>query len=293
MYKITYRISSLLIKALICLLIPFCVTAKETINWYNISFPPATIVTGKYQGKGMNDMILKLSIEKLPEYSHSMKTANTKRVLTKFKIETNACSGALIKNAEREKIAYFSVPEVITISHRLITLTSKAKVFESYIHSSDKSISLDYLLKSHQELRLGIADRSYGEKLDTIITKYKGQKNVYMRSGEDISMGILEMLNRKRIDYIIEYPFIVIYTWREKGFSRKPHSIPLKETVGYPMGYIGCSKTEFGRQIINKINTVLKQEKSTERYLGYIEKWLDKSSVQMLRESGYEDVFLK
>jgi hypothetical protein len=55
---------------------------------------------------------------------------------------------------------------------------------------------------------------------------------------------------------------------------------------------VGCSRTPWGRKIIDKINQVLLEQRPTERYRTAYERWLDKGSLKNYRRL-YDEVFLK
>ena len=56
--------------------------------------------------------------------------------------------------------------------------------------------------------------------------------------------------------------------------------------------YVACSKTAWGKKTIENINTVLLDQRPTERYRAAYERWLDPSSIAGYRKL-YAEVFLQ
>ena len=64
--------------------------------------------------------------------------------------------------------------------------------------------------------------------------------------------------------------------------------------VGYEswFGYVACSKTPWGKKLIEKINRILLEQRPTAQYRAAYERWLDKSSLKNYRDL-YKNVFLQ
>jgi len=70
----------------------------------------------------------------------------------------------------------------------------------------------NYWHLQNKNLILGTAsDRLYGPELDIVLKKHTKGKNVYHRSGKDTLDGLLGMLIKGRVDYLIEYPVSIAY----------------------------------------------------------------------------------
>jgi len=57
-------------------------------------------------------------------------------------------------------------------------------------------------------------------------------------------------------------------------------------------GYVACSKTPWGKKLIEKINRILLEQRPTKQYRSAYERWLDKSSLESYRDL-YKNVFLQ
>jgi hypothetical protein len=54
---------------------------------------------------------------------------------------------------------------------------------------------------------------------------------------------------------------------------------------------VGCSKNAWGRAVIDKINTILLEQRPTMHYRAAYERWLDANSLERYR-AVYQEVFL-
>ncbi len=93
------------------------------------------------------------------------------------------------------------------------------------------------------------------------------------------------MLSVGRFDYLIEFSFITMYNIKLGNINIKPYSIPFRELKGKLIyGSVGCSKTKVGHQIIEKINSVIKEKMAI--LFTYSEKWLDKNTINAIKNQG-------
>jgi uncharacterized protein (TIGR02285 family) len=181
---------------------------------------------------------------------------------------------------------FSNTPAIIMPPHGITVKRSKLPLFDN-----KKVVSLEELLKN-DKLRLGIAEgRSYGKDLDALLKKHEGQKHVYARAGKELYKGLFQMLMADRIDYLLGYPMEAMYFAGEFGVSNQIVNIALKESDEYRLTYVGCSKTEWGKQVIDRIDEILKKERTTDQYRAFHERWLDENSLEVFREA-YSDIFL-
>lgn len=259
--------------------------AKDSLTWAKLNFPPFHIIEGEYAGQGIGDEIITLLQENLPEYDHAIEIIPISRLHKLLQEGAQVSNVVLLKTTEREKFMYYSAPSFIMPSHGI---TLKRKTLER-LGNVDK-ISLEQLLKN-QEYRLGIADRSYGTKLDAILQAHQGQEHIYKRGGEDIYNSLFKMMLSDRIDYLIGYPLEAGFAMKKFGGSGEVINIPLEESDPFIMFYAVCPKTAWGEKLLQQINQILKEHRPTDRYRGFFERWLDENSLERFREA-YQTHFI-
>lgn len=60
---------------------------------------------------------------------------------------------------------------------------------------------------------------------------------------------------------------------------------PLQEQPVFPLGYAACSKSPFGEQIMEQINTVLARREILEAIASYCEGWLPEDAHALARHA--------
>lgn len=233
---------NIFIKVLIFFILSFSLIAeqKETIIWVKIDAPPYFICNGDYKGMGIGDNIIKILIKNLPEYNHeTAENIPVSRMEKMIEQGKNICFVLFFKNKSREKIMLFSKATSINPSYKIITTKEK---YEKFVLG--EIVNLEMLLKN-QKIKFGISDRAYGMVLEPIISKYKNNKNIYMRTGINIFTRLFDMLENRRVDFIIALPYEFKYNMKINGKSSEDIKIIeieelKKEKMMY--AYLGVTK---------------------------------------------------
>lgn len=108
-----------------------------------------------------------------------------------------------------------------------------------------------------------------------------------------MAVDFLKMLSKGHIDYIIEYPSQVIYISRELDLDNRFYTIGLEEAPSYTVSHVVCPKTEWGKQVIQKVNIILEQGRPTHQYRSFIERWVDEGRIKEFREAYKEFLNLR
>ncbi len=240
----------------------------ETITWLILDLPPLFITTGPDAGDGIADQIQKMIIKGLKGRRSETRVANASRIAKELNQDRKVCfAGEFYGNP-----AFLtSIPTIALPSHNLIVLKENAHLF-----GSGKKVSLENLLQN-QDLIFGTAEnRLYGPELDTVLRQYSGSKNVYARSGKDTLEGLLGMLDKKRVHYIIEYPVSIRYAAEKAGIWDRLAIIPIQEnSKALPIrGAVRCPDTLWGRRLIREINDVLRTIRPTPEYRRIMKDWI-------------------
>lgn len=121
-----YCLVALLSSLAMLLSYPSPLTAKEKITWMLVEWPPYVIQKGQFKDQGTVDQTVQLLINQLPGFEHEIIYSSAKRLF--FDIKENkdscTCSATWLKNAEREKIAIYS----ITLKNPIISPTRREPI---------------------------------------------------------------------------------------------------------------------------------------------------------------------
>jgi uncharacterized protein (TIGR02285 family) len=260
--------------------------AEDLITWLILDLPPLFQTKGPHKEKGLADQIQKMVADQLKGYRSVSRVANASRIAKELKGDACVCfAGEFYGNPD----FLTSIPTIAMLPHKLIVRKSDVSMY-----GDSKSVSLDKLLQN-KDLIFGTAsDRLYGPELDAVLTKHKGAKNIYRRSSVDALEGLMGMMLKARVDYLIEYPVIVNYAARTAGVEDKIAIIDIEENSNAPpiRGAIRCTNTEWGRKVLKQVNKILLNIRPLPKYREIIAEWAIPSGAEKTYWKIYEDQVL-
>ncbi|UJF21392.1 hypothetical protein [Shewanella sp. OMA3-2] len=164
----------------------------------------------------------------------------------------NACMYNKVKTEAREQIGYYSqYPITLYPPLRLIVRAADASQYST-------GFDLSTIEQQHY-MRYAVAkSRSYGKMLDTLISAK--QELLFFRDGANSVGKLVDMLALNRIDGFIEYADSVNTYVIENKINFDFKSIPIKGVDKPSPGYIVCSKTAYGRQLVDAIDQAMRNE---------------------------------
>ena len=260
----------------------FCFSKEHTtVHWNTVSFPPSLITKGELKNQGYSDIVRNIIIKNMSSYQHNVEIGNTKLAVTNLRRLEFSCFSGLNRNEEREKFTYFSKPTILSLPNELIIKKSNQHKFRKYL-TSDNKIDLFQILKD-DILRFGYVDsRAYHNYIDDLIQKFKSNKNSFARKGADLTKGLVYMLSRDRLDYIIEYPTMIKYNKEELNIKEEFLQYPIKNASELIKVYVGCNKSMYGKNLIDNIDEIIINQK--EEFVKAYKKWLPKNSLKRYKE---------
>ena len=266
------------------------VSAKETITWFQPDFPPYVIVSEDNKSKGIDNQIVQYVIDNLPEYDHRFLVASYKRILSSLKHGKKGIVTPLFITSERQKyLTYSNIPNYLALPNGFVINKDNLKTFETYLTSA-KHIDIEAVLHSGQ-FSIGISSgRSYYGILDEVIHKHSNSNIFFERSGAD-QLGVLNMLGAERVDAAFGFPVEVQYFSDILGLDYNFTTLTIHNTPLFSPVYFAAPSDKWGREIIDKINTIINREGVIERFNNYYEYWLDdksKEHYKKLKEKYYK-----
>ncbi len=196
----------------------------------------------------------------------------------------------MYKTPERMEFTYYSIPSVYTLPPVLIIHKDRFQAFDG-----NKMVSLAKILQSGQLIIGRSINRSYGIELDSALKTFSNNKNTFAYEGPELSLNLFKMLQAGRIDALPGLPEEAKYLAETIGIREQIMTLAVEENQVNPeasLSYVVCSKNEWGKSAIEKINQVLRAQRPTGKYRAACERWLDPSSLEGYRKL-YQDVFLK
>lgn len=270
------------IKGLILLLALLSIRApaqSDTILWGVHDLPPLQITSGKHANQGIYDGVLDFIKSKMPEYKHETRRANAKRFWQWIKQKEQFCYVASIPNPERLQHAYYSMANGFHVSNFVVISKAAARSM-----ALTNSVSLKKLLQNKRLAGGAVAARSYGKDADQIIQQYKQDNFRFYVSG-NLGLNVYQMLLGNRMDYIIEYPFVIEYFNQVLDADDQTISLMIEEAPPFSMGHTACPKSPWGRKIIDKVNQIYRQHRGSKEYRKLMERWQNETTKKRIREN--------
>ncbi|RUO32528.1 ABC transporter substrate-binding protein [Aliidiomarina soli] len=248
-----------------------------SLHWALNTAPPFHIVEGPYQGQGICDSLMLAVEDALPERRMSRIVMPQTRIGVQFERNVNQCFPCMIHRANSMAApTWFSDPTHTYQPHGIITRPETAARLRQLFGDP---VVLEELLQSN-DYRLGHpAGRRYGE-LQNLLDMHEGQSSYrVIRTGENATTAVLEMILAGRVDYTIDYQGLLAYHQRTSGDPLE--FIEIAETSGeHVIGAIGCTNNAWGRALINEINQQLTDIRRDPRFMESLRLWSE-SSVQI------------
>ena len=267
--------------------IPFSAIGKETILWQTYHRPPGTFNYGENKGQGFVQKTLQLLIDKMPEYQHEMPATTLARAISDIKSGHKVCHPALYITPEREANMYLSNASILNPTNRIIAKLDTVAPF-----LENNRVNLEKLLH-HESLTVGhVQGRSYGQAIDNIFNTHSQKKKLLPLQNIDLAR-IFKMVELNRVNVTIAYPFEIQHYLKSNPQAKVQLSaFPIANIPLYDVGSVACPKNAWGKQVIQKVNTILKEIKPTIEYQQALTTWRESERNDPTFIKYYREYFL-
>jgi uncharacterized protein (TIGR02285 family) len=258
-------------------------TAKPLLSWAINTAPPFHIVGGPFDQQGLCDQLLRSIQKQLPETEHQLLLMPQTRIHQALNKREKLCFPCMIHRSQPTKTAVFSTP---THWYRPQGVITREALAHHLTQKFGSPISLEKLLEV-QTFKLGLAaGRRYGE-LEPLLELHR--KNGVIRSGDDSPVALLKMIQSGRIDFMLDYDIILTYMNKTAPEQAKGLVyVPIAELSQPIAGAVGCSNSDWGRQQIELINTVITKVQADPNFRQSLELWFDRKVLSAPSESKPE-----
>lgn len=228
--------------------------AKNEIVWFQNQRPPWMINSGEFKNTGYGDKIRQHFESVLSEYDHKLIPINPSRFFKEMNNYNNLCYGPLMKMKSIKDNFYWSNPIYAIPKQEIIVLESTFKEL-----GSPKEVSIEELLKNENYIFGKLAHLNHYP-----IKKFEHQKNILTISTMASTRNLLNMMQKKRIDWIYDFPLYIKWHTMQLGniMNENYKTIEVKETKqnNKIIAHMICKKNDFGKKIIEKINKNLSKD---------------------------------
>lgn len=244
--------------AVVLLVVRPC-AADDTIVWGVVDNPPYHIIDGPGANTGYSDLTRLFFSRHLPEFKHRTIELSLIRLLENARNGESYAYCNLRKTPEREKLFYYSDVTVVIPAPRLY-VREDSPILDMV---QDGTISLVDLLKSGRFVGISEKGRSYGPEIEKIFSEYGSPFCVRATPNTE---RIHELVSEGRADFYIEYSFILQQYLKDAGLESNLVPVKIAEHPPYVLVYAVCTRNEFGKKVIERINEVLRRTKGTAEY---------------------------
>ena len=262
-------------------------SVTEKLSWVKNDAPPFYIIRSGGQ-QGFGDQLQSLIESALDTYRHNTLHVPLSRLSSSWKAYDPLCFATMIHESPLSDDYLLSVPNAMYLPHGIITTNAFA---ESLSVQEDGSVSLESVI-SNQKTSMGhISGRTYGEKLDRMLRRYRHNIEINARAGSTETRGILTMLNEGRFDFIIDYEFVLNHHVDSAEQAEQLRFLPISETRGnFILGAVGCTNSEQGRKAIQAINKALPDIVNSRSYRRAVAAWLVPVGDEAYYWNQFDDV---
>jgi len=206
---------------------------------------------------------INLVIKALKNYKLTFQLVTIPRINLLLKSADNICGANRVKTNERALNNIFSLPINVYPGVRLYYNNKHSDVPKSIINQHGEVNSLSELFKMQPDKVIGLSKgRSFGMYLDKQISQIP-KENVILRAGTGRYKALMEMLLKKRIDYLIDFPTEVKRRMDLEALNGRINasaditSIAIAKSPAFIFGRIACTKTVVGEAFIAEVNEIL------------------------------------
>ena len=233
--------------------------AGETIRWGAADNPPFHILSGPAADTGYSDLVRIFFAERLAEYEHRKVVMTLSRLIESARNGEDYCYCNLRRTPEREKLFYFSNVTAVTPGPRLY-VRKESPIRDLAVN---ETVSLEALLGSGKYSGVAETGRSFGPEASRIFKDH--ESSVRLQVCPDVAQKYL-MVQNNRVDFFIEYPFVLQSYVKSAGKKQDLVSLKIEEHDPYVLSYVACTRTDFGKRVIARINEVLRAAKGTDAH---------------------------
>lgn len=256
-------------------------TDGETIFWAKPGLEPFYFPAGRRDGQvGFGDLMVEDLMKLLPGYQHQELRANYSRMIAEIRSGNPVC-GIIHRTPEREQFTAYSNILAFPPSYRLYILAEKRHDYKQLPGWEDGAVSLEDVLQSKRRLRMGHqVKHSYGNALDETLARHS--RNLEQIRGYSGQKSLVKMLLADRVDFILEFSWVVNYHLRELNLDvSELEGVVLTEAPAYLPVSIGCPNNIWGQHLIEHLNNITPP--LHERMKGYLEAWLEPEEIEDYR----------
>lgn len=225
--------------------------------------------------------------DSLPEYNLTLRYASSSEAFAAMSEAENICIMNIFKDAEREKLAYFSKPALFYLNARLYALASSEAAQTLKKSLNGMPVNLIEWLPQQKDTIFGYSNVVL-RLLGDIAMSTNANKQRYINLDELPIERVVGLLQRNRVDFVIDYPTRLKQARDKVGDTSPLISFEIENATESSAAYIACNRSPIGSTLISSINSVLADPTKIETLIEIYTQGYSASDVEKYREDALQ-----
>ncbi len=240
------------------------------VIWALNEAPPFHMAAGLERGQGFCEKLVAAAITATPEFAHDIQYVPNLRVEMLWQNNQNLCFPCMIRRDPAQASVIYSKITHHYPPHGLIT---RPQLADQLIEKFGNPIDLVALGQTAEYRFVQHAGRGFGSLQPLVDRFILSRLNTNVLTGDHGSASMFAMIASERVDYTIDYPFVMDYFAAQSGQSFR--FIPILQNHHEVLaGAMACTDNPWGRKVISQLDSHIGDIRADQAFVAALERWL-------------------
>jgi len=227
--------------------------ARDKMSWLMPDVPPASMPVDGKPTTGIADQIVLYISAHWPDAEHRFIYANPKRTWLMIERGEQACVVAALRNAERDKLAYFVNTNLVPP----LQLVAQESTLPRLPLNAHGEADLQKLLADPVLRGIVVERRSYGAAVDDLLARRPANSRLETTSVGDYGRNVLKLVVHGRVDYTLDYDYALQYASKSEPEVGALKTVPIAQNNKPMLGGIACPRNAWGMATVKRIDQIV------------------------------------
>jgi len=227
--------------------------ARDKMSWLMPDVPPASMPVDGKPTTGIADQIVLYISAHWPDAEHRFIYANPKRTWLMIERGEQACVVAALRNAERDKLAYFVNTNLVPP----LQLVAQETTLPRLPLNAHGEADLQKLLADPVLRGIVVERRSYGAAVDDLLARRPANSRLETTSVGDYGRNVLKLVVHGRVDYTLDYDYALQYASKSEPEVGALKTVPIAQNNKPMLGGIACPRNAWGMATVKRIDQIV------------------------------------
>jgi len=227
--------------------------ARDKMSWLMPDVPPASMPVDGKPTTGIADQIVLYISAHWPDAEHRFIYANPKRTWLMIERGEQACVVAALRNAERDKLAYFVNTNLVPP----LQLVAQESTLPRLPLNAHGEADLQKLLADPVLRGIVVERRSYGAAVDDLLARRPANSRLETTSVGDYGRNVLKLVVHGRVDYTLDYDYALQYASKSEPEVGALRTVPIAQNNKPMLGGIACPRNAWGMATVKRIDQIV------------------------------------